>query len=63
MDCVATDYLVQDREARVKQVTTPQKYPCAIVCTTELSKTSVEYPPAELRERERERKTVDKPVD
>jgi acyl-coenzyme A synthetase/AMP-(fatty) acid ligase len=59
-----SDQLVQDLQEHVKRVTAPYKYPREIEFTAELPKTiSGKIRRVELRERERERKTVGKPVD
>lgn len=53
---------MQELEAQVNQVTTPYKYPCGITITTELSKTICgNIRGVDLRQRER--KTVGKPME
>ncbi len=59
-----TEQLAQDLQEHVKRVTAPYKYPREIEFTTELPKTiSGKIRRVELRQRERDRKAVDKPMD
>jgi acetyl-CoA synthetase/medium-chain acyl-CoA synthetase len=59
-----SEQLTQDLQEHVKRVTAPYKYPREIEFTTELPKTiSGKIRRVELRQRERDRKAVGKPVD
>jgi acyl-coenzyme A synthetase/AMP-(fatty) acid ligase len=59
-----SEQLVQDLQEHVKRVTAPYKYPREIEFTAELPKTiSGKIRRVELRQRERDRKAVGKPMD
>jgi acyl-coenzyme A synthetase/AMP-(fatty) acid ligase len=59
-----SEQLVQDLQEHVKRVTAPYKYPREIEFTTELPKTiSGKIRRVELRQRERDRKAVERPTD
>jgi acyl-coenzyme A synthetase/AMP-(fatty) acid ligase len=59
-----SEQLMQDLQEHVKRVTAPYKYPREIEFTTELPKTiSGKIRRVELRQRERDRKAVERPQD
>jgi acetyl-CoA synthetase/medium-chain acyl-CoA synthetase len=59
----ASEQLIQDLQEHVKRVTAPYKYPREIEFTTELPKTiSGKIRRVELRQQERDRKTVGRPA-